>query len=135
MTSLFYRRRRRGFLLLETMVGVMVFALGVLALSRCVERCIDSNNAKSWDALARLALENRMAEVEAGALPLDSRLEEKLGGRFAGITLYQTRKPLRLLDEKKKVVTGIDQMDLRAEWREPAGRKTKELRFYVSDKK
>jgi len=120
-----------GFLLLETMIGVAVFALGVLALARCVERCLDVENAKVWDERARVALENRMAEIEAGAVFFETGKEEKLEGMFKGITLYQTRTPLRLKDENKKELEGLFQIQLEAAWNEAADKQSKVLTFYV----
>ena len=120
-----------GFLLLETMIGVLVFAIGVLALARCVQRCLDVEAAKRWDERARTALENRMAEIEAGAIYFKTEKEEKLGGIFEGITLHQTRSPLGLQDENKKELAGLFQIHLEAQWQEAAGTQSKELSFYV----
>ena len=126
-------RPAHGFLLLETMIGVAVFAIGILALARCVEHCLDAQSAKMWDERARVALENRMAEVEAGAVKIESGNEkpEQLRGMFRGIVLRQTRTPLRLQDENKRELAGLFEIQLEAEWQEPAGKQTKALTFYV----
>ena len=124
-------RQTAGFLLLETMIGVMIFALGVLAMARCVEQCINIETAKVWDERARVALENRMAEIEAGSVFFETAKEEKLKGMFEGITLVQTRTPLKLKDENKQELTGLFQIQLEAVWQEPAGKQSKELTFYV----
>ncbi|MCX6968419.1 MAG: hypothetical protein NTZ46_11710 [Verrucomicrobia bacterium] len=129
------RRRAAGFLLLETMIGVLVFAIGVLALARCVEQCINVESAKAWDERARVALENRMAEVEAGAVFFDTKKEEKLKGMFDGITLVQSRVPLRLMDENKKELAGLFEIQLEALWRESGGKQSKVLTFYVFQKR
>ena len=100
-------RRAAGFLLLETMIGVLVFAVGVLALARCVEQCMNAESAKVWDERARVALENRMAEIEAGAVFFETAKEEKLKGMFEGITLGQTRTPLKFMDENKQELVGL----------------------------
>jgi len=117
------------------MIGVLVFAIGVLALARCVERCLDVENSKMWDERARVALENRMAEIEAGAVFFETGKEEKLEGMFRGITLFQTRTPLRLQDEKKKELVGLFQIQLEAAWKEAGSKQTKVLTFYNIAKK
>ena len=124
-------RNRSGFLLLETMIGIMVFAIGVLALARCVERCLDVENAKVTDERARIALENRMAEIEAGSVFFETGKEEKLAGMFQGITLGQTRTPLRLRDDNKKELTGLFRIQLEAVWTEAGTDQSKVLTFYV----
>ncbi len=124
-------RRRAAFLLLETMIGVAIFAIGVLALARCVSQCLDAESAKVWDERARVALANRMAEIEAGAVSLEKNKPEELEGLFKGITLNQTRTPLHLKDEAEKELPGLFQVDLEAVWKEPAGPQSKALTFYV----
>jgi len=131
MNKLCAKRRSGGFLLLETMIGVMVFAIGVLALARCVETCMNVESAKVWDERARVALENRMAEIEAGAVFFETGKEEKLKGMFEGITLGQTRTPLRLQDENKKDLTGLFQIQLEAVWKDGGTNQSKVLTFYV----
>lgn len=131
MIKKFSRGRTAGFLLLETMIGVMVFAIGVLALAHCVEQCLNVESAKVWDERARVALENRMAEIEAGAVFFETGKEEQLKGMFEGITLAQTRTPLRLKDENKKELVGLFQIQLEAIWTESGGKQSKELTFYV----
>ena len=131
MNKLHARRGIAGFLLLETMIGVMVFALGVVALARCLERCMSVESAKVWDERARVALENRMAEIEAGAVYFEMGKEEKLEGMFKGITLGQTRTPLKWTDENKKELSGLYQIQLEAVWKEAATPQSKVLTFYV----
>ena len=113
------------------MIGVAVFALGVLALAHCVARCLDTESAKVWDERARVALENRMAEIEAGAVFFETGKEEELKGIFEGITLYQTRAPSRLKADNGKELTGIYRIQLEAAWKESAGPQSKFLSFYV----
>jgi len=125
------RTRRAGFLLLETMIGVMVFAVGVLALAQSVSRCLDVESAKVTDERARVALENRMAEIEAGAVFFETGKEEKLEGMFKGITLNQTRTPLHFVEGKKQELAGLYQIQLEALWEEPSGSQSKVLTFYV----
>jgi len=131
MIKRFANRRSSGFLLLETMIGVLVFAIGVLALARCVEQCMNVESTKVWDERARVALENRMAEIEAGAVFFETGKEEQLKGMFEGITLEQTRTPLRLMDENKKELVGLFQIQLEAIWKESGGKQSKELTFDV----
>lgn len=127
-------RRNAGFLLLETMFGVLVFALGVLTIAKCAEQCLDVEAAKVADERVRMALENRMAEIEAGAVFFETGKEDELEGMFKGITLSQTRVPLPLKDEKKKEITGLYQIQLEANWRTVMGKQSKVLTFYVFQK-
>ena len=128
------RQKRDGFLLLETMIAVAIFALGVLALARCVEQCLKMEQARVWDNRARLALENRMAEIEAGTVPFErgKTREDKLEGMFAGITLKQAHAPLQLEDERKRVLGGLLEVQLEARWEESGEPQSKHITLYVS---
>jgi hypothetical protein len=113
------------------MLGVMIFAIGVLALGRCVNNCISAETLREETERARLALENRMAEVEAGEIATDKALSDPLGDDFPGMTMKQARHLVAAKNEKKNVINGIYQVDLEVDWtseREPQARK---LSFYV----
>ncbi len=125
------RSRRAAFLLLETMLGVAVFAIGVLALARCVDRCLEAETAKAQDQRARLALENGMAEIESHAVKLDEKpREEKLKGMFKGITLQESRVPFPLSNEKDEKLPGLFVVTLQAVWTTRDGPQSKGLTFY-----
>ena len=51
--------KKRGVMLLEAMLAVAIFAIGVITLGRCVSNCIAAERLVQEDALARRALENR----------------------------------------------------------------------------
>jgi len=133
--ALFRRSRAylsRGFLLLETLVGVSIFAIGVLVLARCLNHCIDAELIKRQDQIARQVLENRMAEIEGGAVAVeDTPKEEKLEGRFAGFTLRQSRTKLDLKNEDDEELAGLYAVTLQTSWAIPGGVQSKELHFYV----
>ena len=87
-------RSRAGFVLIEVMLGVAIFAIGVIALGRCVNNCIVAESVRQETERARLALENRMAEVEAGEVPFDKPVSDDLGDGFPGMTMIQSRAPV-----------------------------------------
>src|SRR5450432_3183536 len=105
-----------AFVLLEAMLGVAIFAIGVIALAQCVNNCLTAEMAKTEDQRARLALENRMAEIESGAMTFEGTKTEKLTGMFDGITLKQTRTQLKLKNEKKEDVLGLSNVSIEAAW-------------------
>ena len=128
------RNRCHAFLLLETMVGVAVFAIGVLVLARCLQFCLDAEETRRLDERARTALENRMAEIQAGAVMVEEKpTEEALAGRYAGIILKQWTTPVPLENENRVQISGIDAVHLEATWPTPYGPQTKTLTFYAID--
>ena len=124
-------RRRAGFMLLETMIGVAVFAFGVVAMARCVNQCLVADAIKNQDQVAKLALENRMAEIEAGAVQIDGEAKpDKLKGMFSAITLKQSRKPALLKNERDEDLSTVYLVTIEAVWHTPDGDQSKELQFY-----
>jgi type II secretory pathway component PulJ len=124
--------RQRGFLLMETMVGVAIFAIGVIALARCVQNLLDAETLRRQDERARIALENRMAEVEAGAVSVMGEAKpEKLKGLFEGITLRQSYLPAKLKNENNQPLNTVFLVTLTAGWSTPDGEQEKQLIFYA----
>ena len=119
---------RSGVILLEILLAVAIFAVGVMALGRCVQGCLDAGRFRAEDARARQLLENRMTEISASpALPDRERRREITDGPFAGLSLVESRRTLELLNEKNVPLPGLYEVTLRAEW--PAGSRT--ASFYL----
>ena len=125
-----HQRSRDAFMLLEAVLAVAIFAIGVLALGKCVTNCLDAERIKSEGVLARRALENRLVELESGAQPLRES-EEVLPAPFVGITLKQRCVPLRKQNEKNVEMTGLYAVTLDATWRSGRTAQSRQLAFYV----
>ena len=126
-----FRISSSAFVLIEVMLGVMIFALGVLALGKCVSNCIGAETARQETERARLALENRMAEVEAGEIPTDKARSDDLGDGFPGMTLRQSRHPIAAKDEKNNPITGLYEVDLEVDWTSANEPQSRTISFYV----
>jgi hypothetical protein len=123
--------RSRGFLLLETIIAVFVFAIGVIALGRCVENCLSAQRVKEDDARARRFLENRMVEIEEGSVVVTDKATEELKGMFEGMILKTTRVPLKRKNEKEQELFGLFQMNLDLMWKADGEELHRQLTFYV----
>ena len=134
MTGARQRARRgkaRGFMLLEALLAVTIFALGVLTLGRCVSACLSAERLKEEDALARRALENRWAEIESGAVQMTNESTEELKPPFEGMKLKTTRVAVVKTNEKDEKIEGIFAVTLGVTWESDREEQTKELMFYV----
>ena len=104
----------------------------MIALARCVSNCLVAEAHKNQDQVARLALENRMAEIEANAVVIEGEAKpDELKGMFSGISLRQTRRDAGLKNEHGEELTGVFRVTIEARWRTPEGDQAKELQFYV----
>ncbi len=125
---------RHGFLLLEVMIAVMIFAIGVIALGRCVENCLIANRVKEEGMLARRALENAMLMIEAGTVPVTESSSEELKGMFSGMRLNTKRTLLKEKNEKKQEITGVYAVTLEVLWKSGAEKQSRQLLFYHAPK-
>ena len=91
---------QRGVVLLEAMIAVAIFSIGVLALGRCVEQCITAEMVKVEDERARRFLASRMAEIEQGSVIVQDKATEDLKGEFEGMSLRTTRVPSKKKNEE-----------------------------------
>ena len=124
-------RRVRAFVLLEAMIAVAVFSIGVLALGRCVENCIAAEMVKVDDERARRFLANRMAEIEQGSVVVTDKATEELKGEFEGMSLRTTRVPLKKKNEDNKELFGLFAITLELAWKNKGQALSRELSFYV----
>lgn len=125
------RRSRRGFVLLDALLGVTIFAVGVLFLGQAVNHCLDAQSARAADQRARLALENRLAEIEAGTVGLEDEVSAETEGMFEGITIKQTREALEEYNEDEQALVGLWLVTLTATWEAWGEPQEKQLTFYV----
>ena len=129
--------KMRGVMLLEAMLAVAIFAIGVITLGRCVGYCISAERQVQEAALARRALENRWAEIESGAVVLGAQgggstsSTDELKGPFAGMKLKTVSVPVKKKNEKEEKIEGISAVTLTVTWESDREEQSKELIFYV----
>jgi hypothetical protein len=126
------RHSRTGaFVLLEAMLAVAIFALGMLALGQCVENCVVALQISEDESRARRALQNRMVELQHGAVPLTKDSVEELDGIFAGMVLKTQRVPLKVKNENDQEIMGISAVTLQVSWKADGAERVRDLAFYV----
>jgi len=131
MNSRFQRPgQRRGFVLLEAMLAVAIFAIAVLALGRCLTKGLNAERLVAEDARACRILENRATEIEAGEVPATgARLQmNEVNG---GLVLTQTLREAHKKDEKGQEMANLYVVTLEAAWTSDGARQARSLNLYV----
>ncbi|MGB8169571.1 MAG: hypothetical protein WCF18_18870 [Chthoniobacteraceae bacterium] len=113
------------------MLAVAILALGILALGGAVNNCLVAQRMSQDDLRSRLALGNRVAEIEAGSVTLADSTSEDLKGAFEGMRMKQTRVLLKRKNEKDQDITGIYAVTLEVTWKSDGQERSRELNFYV----
>ena len=120
-----------GFALYEVLLGVAVFALGVIALGRAVENCINASTISAEDNVVRQILSDRMAEVQAASAVPDAEKEFKIDTNYGRVILDQKTVPATLTEPDNTLVTGMNIVTLTAHWEHAGVPESKEIQFYV----
>src|ERR671912_1004625 len=123
--------RRAGFVLLECMLAVAIFALGILALGRCVENCLRAEKFRREEGLAQRALANYWVQVVHGAIPITENVSYPLKGAWEGMTMNVSREPLVVKNEKDQELFGLYQVKLQLTWPNGVETITRELQFVI----
>lgn len=126
-----HQPRSRGFVLLECMLAVAIFALGILALGRCVENCLKAEKFRREEGLAQRALANYWIQIEQGAIPISDKYSEPLKGAWTGMTMNVTREPLVVKNEKEQELFGLYQVKLQLTWPIDKETMTREMQFIM----
>src|SRR5205823_13348332 len=108
--------RFNGFALYEVLLGVTIFAVGVLALGRAVENCLNASMLNAEEERVRQILSNRMAEIQAApGLPETTR-EFKIDTGYGIVKLFQKSASADLTEADTIQLSGIFLVILSAEW-------------------
>ena len=125
------RRNERGFMLLEIMLAGFIFAMGVVALGASLSQCVNAQRLRNEAERARLALQNRMAEIQANPAMPDNSARRPLKGAFEGITMVEKRKPIEFKNEEGVVMSGLNEVTLTAEWTSDGDNISRTVTFYL----
>ncbi len=125
------RRFHGAFALYEVLLGITIFALGVIALGHAVENCLNASTINAEEGVVRQILSNRMAEIQATRdVPEDSK-EFKVNSNYGAIKIVQKAAAAELTEPDNTVVNGLYVVTLTAQWQRSGVPQSKQIQFYV----
>lgn len=124
-------RQSTGFALYEVLLGVTIFVIGILALGRSVQNCMNASSLTAEENRVRLILANRMSEIQATPSIPDPKREIKVDSGYGIVRLIQTTTPAPMTEEDGTELPGIMTVTLQAEWERGGTRQSRRLEFYV----
>ena len=125
------KNRKIGFALYEVLLGLAIFAVGVLALGRAVQNCLNANTLNAEENRVRQILSNRMAEVQATPGFPDERKEFTIDTGYGVVKLFQSSAPAELKDDNGAQLRGVNRVTLSAKWKRAGADQSQEIEFYV----
>ena len=123
--------RPRGFALYEVMIGVTIFVVGILALGRSVENCLNASEITTDENRIRVILSNRMAEIQTAPGNPDASKVIKIKSDFGTVSLIQKSVPARVKQEEGIELNGLRRVQLTAQWTRGGTKQSKQVSFYV----
>ena len=121
----------RAFALYEVLIGVAIFAVGVLALGRAVQNCLNASTLNAEEEAVRQMLSNRMAEIQAARGLPDTAKQFKIDSGYGAVKLVQKSAPARLIEPGNVQLSGINLVTLTAQWERGGASQSKQIKFYV----
>ena len=125
------RRDKKAFALYEVLMGLAIFALGVLALGRAVENCLNASTLNAEEDRVRQILSNRMAEVQATPGSPDPAKEFNVDTGYGTVKLIQKSAPAELEEDNGVQLAGVNRVTLTAKWKRGGAEQFQRIEFYV----
>lgn len=123
--------RKGGFLLLESMIAVFMFAVGLIALGHCVRNLMRAERFKREDAKARQVLANYFSLIENGAVSGAESFSEEVGDGYEGMKIHFEKEQLKLQNEREEEVFGLWQIKLAVTWESDKEELRRELSYIM----
>src|SRR5882724_6509917 len=123
--------RFNGFALYEVLIGVTIFVIGVIALGRAVENCLNASTLSAEEERVRQILSNRMAEIQTTPGIPDATKELKVDTGDGVIQLLQKTVPANLKEENGVQLDKINAVTLTAKWTRGGAEQSRQIEFYV----
>src|SRR5262245_31714174 len=121
----------RGFALYEVLLGITIFALGVIALGHAVENCLNASSINAEEGAVRQILSNQMAEIQATRGVPDESKEFKVDSNYGAIKVVQKTAAAALTEPDNTLLDGIYLVTLTAQWQRGGVPQAKQVKFYV----
>jgi type II secretion system protein I len=127
------RRNRSsfGFALYEVLIGLAIFALGVIAIGRAVQNCLNASVLSEDENRVRQLLANRMAEIQASPVPPDASRETSVNTGYGVVKLIEKARPEQLEEPDHTLVSGISRVTITAQWQHHGATQSRQVVFYV----
>jgi Tfp pilus assembly protein PilV len=121
----------RAFALYEVLIGVTIFVVGVFALGRSVQNCMNATALSAQEDRVRQILSNKMSEIQATPGPPDQQREATVETGYGPVKVVQKSAPAGLQNEENVELNGISRVSLTAEWSRGGTAQARRLEFYV----
>jgi Tfp pilus assembly protein PilV len=125
------KRSTTAFALYEVLIGVTIFVIGVIALGRAVQNCLNASVLSAEEDRVRQVLSNRMAEIQTSPAVPDLAKIMKVDTGYGVVQLLQKTIPAGLKEQDGMFLDGIQLVTLTAKWTHGGVEQSRQIEFYV----
>jgi Tfp pilus assembly protein PilV len=125
------KHMRAAFALYEVLIGLAIFSLGVIALGRSVQNCLNASGLNAEEDRVRQILADRMAEIQATPGMPDDKKETKVATGYGNVLLVQKLVPAALKGDLDAELSGIQLVTLTAQWKRGGVAQSRKIQFYL----
>jgi Tfp pilus assembly protein PilV len=126
-----HRKSETAFALIEVLLGLAVFAIGVVALGRAAQNCVNASTLSAEEGRVRQILSNRMAEIQTSPVAPDPSDESQIDTGFGVVKLTEKSVAAQLLEPDNTELGGISLVTLTAQWTRSGQMQSRQVEFYV----
>ena len=105
--------------------------IGVIALGRAVENCLNASVLSAEEERVRQVLANRMAEIQTSPGTPDLAKIMKVDTGYGVVQLLQKTIPAGLKEEDGMFLDRIQLVTLTAKWKRGGVEQSRQIEFYV----
>ncbi len=102
------RKIRKAFALYEVLLGLAIFAIGVVALGRAVENCLNASAISAEEDVVRQILSNQMAEIQVAQGVPDAAKEFKVDSVNGVVKVIQKSVLIELTEPDNTIYLARD---------------------------
>jgi Tfp pilus assembly protein PilV len=113
------------------LIGLAIFSVGVIALGRSVQNCMNASGLNAEEDRIRQILADRMAELQATPGTPDAKKETKVATGYGEILLAQRSAPATLKIDQNTELNGLNLVTLTAQWKRGGALQSRRIQFYV----
>lgn len=121
-------QRRAGSLLLEVLLAVGIFSVGIVSLAVCLDRTIDTVNMIRRDTRLRQELQTRLDDLRQNRLQVETKDEDPDN---YGIQYTHDISLLQIQSDRKTLLNNLYDVKVTAKWREAGVDQQRVSEIYV----
>lgn len=119
---------RRGSLLLEVMLAMGIFAMGIVGFALCLQKTMETVNYSRNEARIRQELQTRLQDLRQGRFAVETKAEQP---DAFGVQYTHEITLLQIESDRKTLLNNLYDVKITARWKEGGEEQERSTEVYV----